>query len=295
MGPFLQISVVSLRMYAANGTLHVTASKNINQKRNTVGHVLRTVLVAQILALVLALPARADFEAGQHAWDERRFAEAVSEWESAADAGDGRAMLALGRAFVKGLGVPQDYVEAHKWLNLAASQGDVRAAAERDALAEKMTVVEQAEARRLARAWRPGDSAGADTKEAATASAPAAEDSGPPPVEALREAQALLAALGYDPGLADGIWGRRSVEAYQSFLRDAGLPPAETLTPQALHAMRAIAERQGGAPTVAAGDEAPQTTAAAPTRPVLPPDALHRAVKAGDLDGLKAALESGAT
>ena len=257
------------------------------------GHVSRGLGLTLALLLVLALPVRADFEAGQHAWDERRFAEAVSEWETAADAGDGRAMLALGRAFVKGLGVPQDYVEAHKWLNLAASQGDVRAAAERDALAEKMTVVEQAEARRLARAWRPGDSAGADTKEAATASAPAAEDSGPPPVEALREAQALLAALGYDPGLADGIWGRRSVQAYQSFLRDAGQPLAETLTPQALHAMRAIVERQGSGPAVADDGGAPQVGATAATQPALPPDALHRAVKAGNLDGLKVALEAG--
>ena len=63
-------------------------------------------------------------------------------------------MLALGRAFVKGLGVPQDFVEAHKWFNLAAARGDAKAAAERDALAKRMTVEERAEARRLARAWR---------------------------------------------------------------------------------------------------------------------------------------------
>ena len=244
------------------------------------------------LSLFLVLPARADYEAGQQAWDAGRFTEAVSEWEAAADDGDRRAMLALGRAFVKGLGVPQDYVEAHKWLNLAASRGDAQAAAERDALAEKMTVEEQAEARKLARAWHPGDRAGADTQLAAAP--PTAEDAGAPPVEALREAQALLAALGYDPGPADGNWGRRSVEAYRSFLRDAGLPSAEVLTPQALRAMRAIAERQGGAPSVAAGTEAPQAAAAAPVQQALPPDALHRAAKAGNIGGLKAALETGA-
>ena len=39
-----------------------------------------------------------------------------------------RAMLALGRAFVKGLGVPQDYILAHMWLNLAAGRGSAEAA-----------------------------------------------------------------------------------------------------------------------------------------------------------------------
>ena len=56
-------------------------------------------------------------------------------------------------------GVPQDYVQAHKWLNLAASRTtpgkleDVRLA--RDKLAEKMTALQVAEAQRLAREWRP--------------------------------------------------------------------------------------------------------------------------------------------
>ena len=245
------------------------------------------------ILLVQALPARADYETGQQAWNAGRFTEAVTEWQAAAAAGDGRAMLALGRAFVKGLGVPQDYVEAHKWLNLAAARGDAQSAAERDALAQKMTVEEQAEARRLARAWQPGGGMAPDAREAA-APPVTAEDPGPPPVEALREAQALLAVLGYDPGPADGIWGRRSVQAYQSFLRDAGQPLAEKLTPQALHAMRAIAERHGVEADVAAGGESPASAATVPSKPTFPPDALHRAVKAGDLDGLKAAIKAGA-
>ena len=107
------------------------------------------------LALFWTSPARADYGAGRAAWKAGRHAEALSEWRKAARAGDRRAMLALGRAFVKGLGVPQDFIEAHKWLNLAAARGDARAAAERDALAKQMTVEECAEARKLARAWRP--------------------------------------------------------------------------------------------------------------------------------------------
>ena len=123
----------------------------------------RTLLRAAIcigLILRCAGPAQADYKAGQRAWDAGRHAQAVAQWKAAAKANDGRAMLALGRAFVKGLGVAQDYVEAHKWLNLAAGRGSAKAAVERDALAAKMTAQERAEARKLARAWRPGKKTG---------------------------------------------------------------------------------------------------------------------------------------
>ena len=46
-------------------------------------------------------------------------------WRSGArprTAGDRRAMLALGRSYLQGLGAPQDYVLAHMWFNLAASR-----------------------------------------------------------------------------------------------------------------------------------------------------------------------------
>ena len=55
--------------------------------------------------------------------------------------------------------MPQDYVEAHKWLNLAAalSQGDNQKAMAdtRDGLAKQMTPQQIAEAQRLAREWKP--------------------------------------------------------------------------------------------------------------------------------------------
>ena len=112
------------------------------------------ILVFAILALFWTSAARADYGAGRTAWKAGRYAEALKEWRQAARVGDRRAMVALGRAFVKGVGVPQDFVEAHKWFNLAAARGDARAAAERDALEKRMTLEEQAEARKLARAWR---------------------------------------------------------------------------------------------------------------------------------------------
>ena len=229
--------------------------------------------------------ARADYEAGQTAWQAGRPAEALTQWRAAARDGDTRAMLALGLAYVKGLGVPQDFVEAHKWLNLAAGRGNAEAADEREALAAKMTAEERAEAQRLARAWRK---AAIEPKPAAPTTAPSSP-AGPPP-RAIKEAQELMAALGYEPGPADGRWGSRSASAYAAFLRDAGLPPGNVLTPDALRAMRAAAEGRTVAETAASPRQAPATQPkAAP-----PPADLHRLVAAGDIDGLKKALAAGA-
>ena len=65
----------------------------------------------------------------------------------------------LGLIYSHGQGVPQDYVQAHKWLNLAASHasGDdqKKYADHRDSLAGKMTAQQIAEAQRLARDWKP--------------------------------------------------------------------------------------------------------------------------------------------
>ena len=119
---------------------------------------LRTAFLAG--AFLLMPSSHANYEAGQQAWDAGHTDEALAEWQAAAGSGDRRAMRALGRAYLRGLGVLQDYVEAHKWFNLAASRGDAEAAAERDALAEKMTSEKVAQAQALARAWRPSESRG---------------------------------------------------------------------------------------------------------------------------------------
>jgi hypothetical protein len=54
-----------------------------------------------------------------------------------------------------GNGVPQDYVQAHMWFNLAGVQGDEDATKKRDIVAAKMTPDQIAEAQRLAREWKP--------------------------------------------------------------------------------------------------------------------------------------------
>ena len=61
--------------------------------------------------------------------------------------------------FFKGEGVPQDYIQAHMWYNLSASNrtGDERdiAVSNRDRVAEKMPPEDISEAQRLASEWKP--------------------------------------------------------------------------------------------------------------------------------------------
>ena len=250
---------------------------------------LRNFIFVLVLAasFVAAVSAYGDYERGVQAWGSGNISEAISEWMAAAEAEDGRAMLALGRAYRQGLGVLQDYVEAHKWFNLAAARGDADALAEREALAEKMTSQQLAEAQKRAREWQlVGDNSEQESTVATVQSD--AEESEPvleaPPPEAIREAQALLAALGYRPGVADGVWGPRTGQAYANFLRDAGLPESDVLTPQMLRALRSTAAQQGVQADVAS---APRSGRQATAN-------LLAAVRAGDIEGLKSALSAGA-
>lgn len=68
--------------------------------------------------------------------------------------GDVHALYELGVAYSTGSGgVSVDMVEAHKWFNLAALQGNSLAQECRADIAEDMTAREIAEAQRQARAW----------------------------------------------------------------------------------------------------------------------------------------------
>jgi TPR repeat protein len=77
----------------------------------------------------------------------------------AAEQDEPTAQFLLGLLFDKGYGVPQDWVQAEVWLNLAASQASAKErgywARIRDAVAEKLTLDQLAEARQRAFDWAP--------------------------------------------------------------------------------------------------------------------------------------------
>ena len=68
----------------------------------------------------------------------------------------------LGAMYADGQGVPQNYIQAHKWFNLASSRYSAsekekrnRSVRTRDMVAAKMTPAQIAEAQKLAREWKP--------------------------------------------------------------------------------------------------------------------------------------------
>ena len=84
---------------------------------------------------------------------------AMSWLHQAAEQGEPTGQFLLGLLFDKGYGVPQDWVQAEVWLNLAAAHAAVRQqdyfGRVRDAVAQKLTLNQVAEAQRRASAWAP--------------------------------------------------------------------------------------------------------------------------------------------
>ena len=57
--------------------------------------------------------------------------------------------------YVKGNGVPQDYVLAHMWFNLSGSNGSKGAAANRHRIEKRMSKTQIEKAQEMARNWKP--------------------------------------------------------------------------------------------------------------------------------------------
>ena len=109
-----------------------------------------------LLIFVLATPVlAATYGEGLAAYQRGDFNSAQRVLEPLAQSGDADAQYLLGRMYARGEGVLQDFVEGHKWLNLAASRGNREARTERDRISRSMTSSQLAEAQRQARAWRP--------------------------------------------------------------------------------------------------------------------------------------------
>lgn len=77
----------------------------------------------------------------------------LSDRVKAAEHGEPAALYDLGLLYSTGQGVEQNFIEAHKWFNLAALRGLRRAAVDRTELARDMSLMEIAEAQRQAREW----------------------------------------------------------------------------------------------------------------------------------------------
>ena len=110
-------------------------------------HAVRTIVAIATLSLAaLGPPVQAQPSAQE-----------LADLHASAESGEAEAQYNLGLRYATGEGVPQDNVEAHMWLNLAASRSSgaerERAVMVRDDLATRMTPADLSEAQRLAREW----------------------------------------------------------------------------------------------------------------------------------------------
>jgi peptidoglycan hydrolase-like protein with peptidoglycan-binding domain len=191
-------------------------------------------LAAAALLAVLALgagPAMADYYDGLSAFEARDYANAWAQLGPLAESGDPRAQLLVGRMYKDGQGVLQDYVQAHKWLNLAAAAGQPQAGALRDQVVPLMTPQQIAEAQRLAAEWRPqvtvasppppSSVAGTSSESGYGGLAPSAGGYLTP--GEVRELQQALRERAYYASGVDGIVGPATTAAIRHYQADAGL------------------------------------------------------------------------
>ena len=101
-----------------------------------------------------------DLNDGIAAYQSNDYGTAFAKFKKAAEAGNADAQGRLALRYALGRGVPQDFVQAHKWFTIAAStetdkeQRD-KYVGNRDLVSGKMTPNQITEAQRLAREWKP--------------------------------------------------------------------------------------------------------------------------------------------
>ena len=96
-----------------------------------------------------------DFQDGKDALKRKDYKEGVKWHRLSAEQGDADAQFNLGMKYYEGQGVPQDYVSAHMWWNLAGSNGNKDAVKNRNILEKKMTKQQIEKAQEMARNWKP--------------------------------------------------------------------------------------------------------------------------------------------
>ena len=264
------------------------------RKMDSHNYAVRLTTAAITIFLLLVQPVSSDYETGLQAWESKRYREAVAEWMEAANAEDGRAMFALGRAYLDGIGVIRSFVEAHKWFNLASSYGLSEAIDERNALFERMTSDERSEAQSLAKQWQPHQPQSNTSNTVTEENTKLPSKS--PSRETVRNVQSILAALGYHSGAIDGLWGPRTASAYHSFLADSNLPITDELTSSNISLMKQIADSSGISMPSQRQIESDQSNASATLQSgdSGTSGVLLRAAIAGDVAKLEAVLSSGA-
>ncbi|WP_120498060.1 peptidoglycan-binding protein [Kiloniella sp. EL199] len=181
----------------------------------------------------------ASFDDAMAAFDRRDYTVAFRDFSEVAMKGSRDAQFMLGYVYSKGYGTTQDYVQAHKWFNIAASQGDREARRARDKLTPFMSAQQISQAQEEAANWQPvtdkqkADITSEKLETVETKDGPLITWSNPGSSETTsqinltrdekRELQRRLRGAGYDPGPIDGLPGERTLRAIRSYQSDFGL------------------------------------------------------------------------
>ncbi|MFI9653919.1 SEL1-like repeat protein [Guyparkeria sp. GHLCS8-2] len=176
--------------------------------------IIKTLALSLILFGSVGL-ASADYNDGMRYFEQQEYRQALQQFTDAARRGDPDAQYMLGRLNAAGNGTTQNFVQAHKWYNLAASRGHRHAAEARDSLAERMTSSQVARAQQAARDWQP--------EGAQATPQPRPEIDTLSDREAVAEIQRELNRLGYDAGPTDGVMGERTRNAIRQYQVEMGM------------------------------------------------------------------------
>ncbi len=217
----------------------------------------------------------ADLRAGLSAYQRGDYVTARAAFEAGARSGDPESQYMLGQMYAQGRGTLQNYVEAHRWYNLAAARGYGEAVQARDALERRMTPTQIAEAQRLAGAYQTAPQAPSGPTRAT--------------VQAI---QSELNRLGYSVGSPDGVAGTRTSAAIRSFERSNGLPETGRPSDALLLRLRQSTRNLPSQAQVATGSSAADDSAAliAELERVIDEGERKREAQPAFLQRLRAAL-----
>ena len=146
----------------------------------------------------------ADFGSAMGLYQKGDYPAALKEFTALAGQGDADAQVKLGDMYAQGQGVTQDNVQAYKWYEIAARNGQQDASAARDKLKSKMSAEDVTKAQQLAQEWRP---------DAAAANPPATGDNGGFFKNLARTVTGLAGGPGAAPNTSTSVSGIRGLDA----------------------------------------------------------------------------------
>lgn len=95
--------------------------------------------------------AKAQFEMGEHRLQKKDFKTAAHWYKKAASKGEKNAQYQIGMMYLRGQGVPQSYIHAYAWINIASANGSLGATQARELLVSQMTPDEVLQAQALSK------------------------------------------------------------------------------------------------------------------------------------------------